>query len=92
MGESVLEKTGLNFEVILPCAGENNSRRYKERRLKMLGAGCDMILFSGGDGTASDVIWLLYENSILGIPSGVKIFSPVFALPKRMRKNSIDIY
>ena len=49
--------------------------------------GLDVILFVGGDGTAVDVAETLEEcddgTPILGVPSGVKVYSSVFAVTPR---------
>ncbi|MCE7733252.1 MAG: hypothetical protein GPJ54_00140 [Candidatus Heimdallarchaeota archaeon] len=45
---------------------------------KMLENKVQLILFVGGDGTAKDIAEIVSDIPILGIPGGVKIFSPCF--------------
>ena len=81
MGESVLKKTRFNFKVIYLAPEKTTAQDTKNAALIMLGADCDLILFSGGDGTARDVISSVdMKIPVLGIPAGVKIFSPVFCI------------
>jgi len=45
-------------------------------------AGVDVVVFVGGDGTATDVATALESKStpMLGVPAGVKVYSSVFAV------------
>lgn len=48
---------------------------------KMLGKDIDILVFVGGDGTARDILDAVdMEIVVLGVPSGVKIYSAVFAV------------
>lgn len=81
MGESVLEKMQFKFEIIYDTPEKTTAEDTKKAALKILGSGCDLLLFSGGDGTAGDIVSVVDKKiPILGIPSGVKIFSPVFCV------------
>ena len=81
MGESVLKKTRFKFEVIYDAPEKTSAEDTKKAALKILDSGCDLLLFSGGDGTAGDIVSVVDKKiPILGIPAGVKIFSPVFCV------------
>jgi predicted polyphosphate/ATP-dependent NAD kinase len=81
MGEKVLKKTGFRYEVIYEAPEKTSAEDTKKAARKMLEAGCDLLLFSGGDGTARDIVSVVDKQvPVLGIPAGVKIFSPVFCV------------
>lgn len=79
MGAVWLDGLDLDVEVIPKLA---ISRTARDTRLATEAlAGCDLIVFAGGDGTARDVTdGIACGTGILGIPCGVKMHSGVFAV------------
>lgn len=81
MGEDVARESGFNPEII----GEIDSLRTTSEDTKkaariMVERGVFLILYAGGDGTTVDILEAIdQETPILGIPSGVKIWSATFA-------------
>ena len=59
------------------------STRYHTLRAirEMIDEKVDFIVFTGGDGTARDILEAIDEDNVpvLGVPAGVKVFSAVFA-------------
>jgi len=59
----------------------------------MLGRGIDLLVFVGGDGTARDVVEVLdREVPVLGIPSGVKMYSGIFAASPEAAAELVTMY
>lgn len=56
----------------------SNAEHTKIAIQKLLEHKVSLILFVGGDGTARDIAEMVADIPILGIPGGVKIFSPCF--------------
>ncbi len=81
MGESEAEEAGFEVEVIYRIdSGETTSEDTRGAAEKFLEEKVDLILFAGGDGTASDILGVVgMEIPMLGIPTGVKMHSAVFA-------------
>jgi predicted polyphosphate/ATP-dependent NAD kinase len=82
MGEDALRAAGFaGIEVVYaashePCAGDTEAAVEK-----FVGAGVDLIWFCGGDGTARDICAVTGQATpVLGIPSGVKMYSGVFGV------------
>jgi len=66
----------LEYTPSSPSTREDTLRAAEE----IIRKGVDLLLFSGGDGTAADVLRVVNcKLVVLGIPSGVKVFSSVFA-------------
>lgn len=82
MGEIPAREAGIDPLVIGELAGGLTSADDTRRAARDLAArGVDLLLFSGGDGTARDVHSAIGAAvPVLGIPAGVKMHSAVFAV------------
>ncbi|MBD3387850.1 MAG: ATP-NAD kinase [Candidatus Altiarchaeales archaeon] len=79
MGEDLLD--GFDFDVVYECGGDTTSDDTVKACSVLIGSGVGLILFCGGDGTARDVFEAVGDSvPVLGIPSGVKMHSSVFAV------------
>jgi predicted polyphosphate/ATP-dependent NAD kinase len=68
-------------EVVHESPPEPSAQDTKAAVAKFLAAGVDLILFCGGDGTARDICGIAGDATpVLGIPSGVKMYSGVFGV------------
>jgi len=82
MGEDALKDAGFSDIEVIYEPADGTSRDDTEAAVRLfLDAGVDLVLFCGGDGTARDVCAVTgRETPILGIPSGVKMFSGAFGV------------
>ncbi len=80
MGEDFLREAGLPYEVVY-SAGEVTSAEDTKRACETMMQKAELIVFIGGDGTARDVASVIGERVlVIGIPSGVKMYSSCFAM------------
>jgi predicted polyphosphate/ATP-dependent NAD kinase len=93
MGADHAEAAGLSYEIIGTLAGQPGSQDTKEIAQAMLDAGAELIAFAGGDGTARDMADAIGERApVVAIPSGVKIYSAVFAYSPRAAAELVDAF
>jgi predicted polyphosphate/ATP-dependent NAD kinase len=87
MGADELKEAGLRLGDHItvaytpPSLHDTNADDTKRGCEAILARGVDLLVFCGGDGTARDVLIAAGDAvPVLGVPSGVKMFSGIFAL------------
>jgi predicted polyphosphate/ATP-dependent NAD kinase len=82
MGEDEAKEAGFEPTVIGKIwKGHTDSKDTKKAAIEMARMGVDLMLFSGGDGTARDICDAIDQKvNVIGIPAGVKMHSGVFAI------------
>lgn len=81
MGEFICREAGLPCQVIYQCGSVTTAEDTIAAAMLMKEKQVDLLLFSGGDGTARNICTAVGQSvPALGIPAGVKMQSAVFAL------------
>jgi predicted polyphosphate/ATP-dependent NAD kinase len=84
MGEKEADTVGLPVQVLPLEIGEDTTAEDTIMAVKlMLKEKVDLIVFVGGDGTARDIFDAIRGSGkifVLGVPSGVKMYSGIFAV------------
>jgi len=85
MGEDIFKRYDLDYKVVYNIESEKTTCEDTRNACQcFMDEKVDLILFCGGDGTARDVYSVVKKVKkdlpILGIPSGVKMYSSVFAI------------
>lgn len=83
MGESLCRSLGFECEVVFDThknGFDTTVQDTKMTAMKIADKNTELILFAGGDGTARDLCDVFGQGPlVVGIPTGVKIHSPVYA-------------
>lgn len=81
MGADIAVRSGFRSLVIAKTSQRTTARDTAHAVRTMVEHGIDLLLFAGGDGTARDVFAVTGDRvPMVGIPTGVKMHSAVFAL------------
>lgn len=95
LGEKILINQQWPFEISYnsPRTDKTTAEDTIAAAKSFVKEGVDLVVFAGGDGTARNIYEALGENvPSLGIPAGVKIHSPVFALSPKLAGQIIIHY
>jgi len=81
MGAEYLEAAGISCAIVHKAPAPSRSEDTTAAVRAFLEEKVDIILFCGGDGTARDICSVVKRSvPMLGIPSGVKMYSGVFGV------------
>jgi predicted polyphosphate/ATP-dependent NAD kinase len=86
MGEDVVQEAGLRHEVIdVDIENTTDAEDTKDCVLALYEEEVRLLVFVGGDGTARDIMdavkaFELDDLQVLGVPSGVKMYSGIFVV------------
>jgi predicted polyphosphate/ATP-dependent NAD kinase len=86
MGEDVLQEAGLKHKVVeIDIESSTDAEDTKDCVLSLYESDVRLLIFVGGDGTARDILdsvttYELDDLQVLGVPSGVKMYSGIFVV------------
>ncbi|MGY5864899.1 MAG: ATP-NAD kinase family protein [Candidatus Thorarchaeota archaeon] len=86
MGEDVTQEAGLKHEIVsLEIENSTDASDTREGVLSLYEKGVRLLVFVGGDGTARDILdavtdYELEDLLVIGVPSGVKMYSGIFVV------------
>jgi predicted polyphosphate/ATP-dependent NAD kinase len=81
MGQNQAEKCGFTCKVIGESKNETTPEDTQNAAEGMVETGVDLLVFCGGDGTTRDILKAVdMRLPVLGVPTGVKMHSAIFAV------------
>jgi predicted polyphosphate/ATP-dependent NAD kinase len=81
MGESEAKKLGYNIQVVGEAKPETSPQDTKTTAETIVEAGVDLLVYCGGDGTTRDIQKVVeLKVPAVGVPTGVKMHSALFAV------------
>ena len=81
MGETEAQNSGFGYKVFGEKREQTSNQDTMEAAKQIVDEGVDLLVFCGGDGTARDVLNAVDKKvPVLGVPTGVKMHSAVFAV------------
>ena len=93
MGADHAAAAALAFEVVGTIEDQPGARDTRAIARQMVDAGVELIAFAGGDGTARDMADAIdLQVPVVAIPSGVKVYSSVFAYSPRAAAALLDAF
>lgn len=80
MGQDEAQAAGLTVTVVRQVADQSTADDTRHAAAEFVDSGIDLLLFVGGDGTATDIQAAVGDHiPVVGVPGGVKMHSGVFA-------------
>jgi predicted polyphosphate/ATP-dependent NAD kinase len=93
MGADILKSKGFDFEIIGEIKEQTTAEETKNIAQLMMDKNIELLIFCGGDGTARDIYDTIdLKIPVIAIPSGVKMFSSVFALNPKAAAKMLDTF
>ncbi len=91
MGANIIKDSGIDFDIIGNINQETTAEDTKRIAKLMKQQNIELLIFCGGDGTARDIHDAIgLSIPVVAIPSGVKMFSSVFAINPRAAAEIVD--
>ncbi len=93
MGEEYIRDFNFKYVVVGHIHGETSSEDTRRIAKEMMEKNIELLVFVGGDGTARDIYDAINSSiPVIGVPGGVKIFSPVFSVSAKASARILDAF